>query len=77
MAKKQRISLIHERNNKGQHRIVLWRGEGFGTVQELSPWVEFHEVAVLNRYRATTGNISGLPKGVFMVAGTAHSVLPH
>ncbi|QIQ60770.1 hypothetical protein [Stenotrophomonas phage BUCT627] len=60
-------TVIHEINEKGQHRIVV-----IGTHSDKGEWVGHTEIACLGAYRATTEFFKGvLPQGVFKTAGVA------
>ena len=58
-------SLIHEINERGQHRILHIRNG----VPCLSRWFEAHQIAVYGKFRATVPGVFGeaLPSGVFTV----------
>ena len=54
-------TVIHELNEKGQHRIV-----SIGTCAAKGEWAAHTEIASLGAYRATTDHFKGvLPQGVF------------
>lgn len=64
-------TLVHEVNEKGQHRIV-----SFCTSAAKGEWAAYTEIAVLGSYRAATDHFKGvLPLGVFMPKETSHLTL--
>lgn len=64
-------TLIHEVNEKGQHRIV-----SFATATAKGEWAAHTEIASLGSYRATTEHFKGvLPQGIFLTKEVAHLTL--
>lgn len=70
--RKAKPQLLHEFNQKGQHRLVMVGEEG----NETSRWFEHHEVGVFRElYFSAGSNPFGM--GVFRRQGVEARVLPH
>lgn len=66
-------TIIHEYNDKGQHRIVQVNPD---STNECSDWVDVHSLAQLGKLLAHGGSVDQhLPPGVFTVREVAHQVL--
>lgn len=64
-------TLIHEVNEKGQHRIA-----SFATATAKGEWAAHTEIASLGGYRATTDHFKGLlPQGIFLPKEVVHLTL--
>ena len=67
------MTLIHEVNKEGQHRIVCVKDDG---TNEVGEWAEGRDLAGLNDWRAnTTPGIDGLPAGIFKAKEVPYQVL--
>jgi len=64
-------SLVHEKNQVNQHRIVQIRNG----IPKASPWFEAHQIAVFGQYRAVVFGGEALPSGIFRVNPVAHESL--
>ena len=65
--------LIHEYNDKGQHRLVKVNED---STNEDSAWVDVHTLAQLEKVLAHAGSVSELlPLGPFVVKEVPHQVL--
>ena len=65
--------LIHEYNDKGQHRIVRVNTD---STNECSDWVDVHTLAQLGKNLAHGGSVdSALPPGIFTLREVPHQVL--
>lgn len=66
-------TLIHEYNDKGQHRIVKVFSD---STNECSSWVDVHNLAKLGKFLAHGGSVDqALPPGIFTIREVAHQVL--
>lgn len=63
--------IIHEAGAKAKHRLVIV-GDG---IHDASPWFEFYEVGNHRGYHFSTGNVQGIPPGVFKIVEVNAQVL--
>lgn len=67
------MTLIHEVNPEGQHRIVRVNDNG---TNDAGDWAEGRDLARLEKWLANaTPGIDGLPAGIFTVKGVDYQVL--
>lgn len=66
------ITLIHEVNKLGEHRIVAVSSDGTNSAGE---WAAAHNLATHLDVLANADPDSGLPLGIFKVKEVAHQVL--
>ena len=74
MKQKSNITLIHEVNGLGEHRIVAICSDGTNSAGE---WAVAHKLASHLDVLANADPDSGLPLGVFKIKEVAHQVLNH
>lgn len=66
------MTLIHEYNDKGQHRIVAVADDGTNSHGD---WAETHQIAQHLDLYACADPESGLPAGIFKTREVNHQVL--
>lgn len=67
------MQLIHERNDKGQHRIIQLNDD---STSQTGDWTDEHTLATLGKYLANAGAMSAdLPVGIFTTKDVPHQVL--
>lgn len=67
-----KLTLIHEHNATGQHRIIVMAEDG---TNSSGPWAEAHQLAHHLDLHASADPSFGLPPGIFRTKELAHQVL--
>ena len=66
------LTLLHEFNSKGQHRVVAVADDGTNSAGD---WAEPHNFAHHLDVHANADPANGLPAGVFKTREVSHQVL--
>lgn len=66
------LTLIHEFNSKGQHRIVCMSDDSTNSAGD---WAEPHDLAHHLNLHASADPSNGLPAGIFTTSEKKHQVL--